>query len=85
MKNSEAQFFVEQDEETAVYNYYLGVYKNFDAAYAAISKLEYATSEKPEIFVFKDGTKLNRKQIIDHVVEDADLIRYLNYLNELKK
>ena len=52
----------------------------------AISKIRVChKSENLRFFVFKDGTKLNRKQIIDHVVEDADLIRYLNYLNELKK
>lgn len=75
---------MEQDSDEAAYNYYLGIYKGFDEAFAAISSVAVPTSEKPEIYVFKDGIKLSRTQIIDHVVENADLVRYLNYLNGLK-
>lgn len=85
MKNLGGQFFMEQDSDEAAYNYYLGIYKGFDEAFAAISSVAVPTSEKPEIYVFKDGIKLSRTQIIDHVVENADLVRYLNYLNGLKK
>lgn len=85
MKNLNAQFFVEQDSDQTVYYYYLGIYKNFDEVDAANSNLAGSVAEKPEIYVFKDGIKLSRTQIIDHVVENADLVRYLNYLNGLKK
>jgi outer membrane protein OmpA-like peptidoglycan-associated protein len=67
------------------YRYYFGVYKQFKDAEASWRKLKSIHPTIGEIKAFLDGNEIDRSDIINHVLKHADLLLYLNYLNEADK
>ncbi len=86
MKMNGNLFFAETHAEESMIKYYQGVYPKFEDAFIANKQLVKTSNEPaPMIYVFKDGNRLSRRELIDYIVQDADLINYLNYLNDLNR
>ena len=82
---SEGLVFVEKNADENKYRYYFGLYKSFKEAEVALSKYQTLYKVYLEIKAFDSGVEMTRTKIIDHVLKDADLVLYLNYLNSSNK
>lgn len=78
IQDSETPYFMEKKQTG--YQYYAGVYKRFTEAEAALKQAILQFGIKAEIKAFRNGVPLNRADIIDFVLQDSDLLLYLNYL-----
>lgn len=82
---SEGVVFVEKNGDESRYKYYFGIYKSFKSAEADMIRYQSQYKLHLDLKAFDSGIELSRKEIIDHVLQDEDLLLYLNYLNRLEK
>lgn len=78
---SEDLVYVEKSASDNKYDYYYGVYTSFKDAERDLKKYQTQFNTNLEIKAFDDGMEMTRAEIIDHVLQDADLLLFLNYLN----
>lgn len=81
---SEGLVFVEKNVVDEKYRYFFGLYNSFKEAEKDFIKYQSLYKIPLEIKAFHSGRELSRPEIIDHVLKDADLLHFLNYLNNDK-
>ena len=72
----------EREIQTGPYSYYYGLYSNFKAAQTALNALQYGYPGPISLRAGINGSWLQREQFIDHVLDQPDLLLFMNYLNE---
>ena len=76
--------FVKKDMTDKDFQYYYGIYNNFKDVEFIWKKFNDLQLGTLIIRVFIDGTEIPRKKIIDYVIDNPDLVLYMNYSNQLK-
>jgi len=79
---SKARVWVEKEEATATYRYYFGQFSTFSEAAQARRQFLGQGLQIGEIQAKLNGKWLKREELIDHVVEFPDLLRYLDHMKK---
>ncbi|MBK9109334.1 MAG: PD40 domain-containing protein [Saprospiraceae bacterium] len=79
--DSKGFVFVEKIAQAELYSYYFGTYQRFEDAETAQKDFEALGFPIKSIRARLNDTWLDRKELIDHVLEFPDLLLYLDFLN----